>query len=312
MIRIDMSEYMEKHSVSRLIGPPPGYIGYDEGGQLTEAVRRSPHSVVLLDEVEKAHGDVLNILLQIMEDGILTDGKGRTINLKNTILVLTSNVGSRRILELTRQGASSVPTDAVTEGGDHVLYPELSRVVKEELEATMKPELLNRIDEIVVFSPLSVTDLSNISELLVQKVVDRAASEQKMKLTVDSSVVRRVMEEGSSNAEQFGARPMRRAAQRFVEDSLSDAIIQGFLKEGDAAMIKLAGLSKDGKDQVIIVRESDGETFEAQIEDGNGGIGSSDSSSLARQSLGGASEPTNGETASELSATLSTMSETAS
>jgi ATP-dependent Clp protease ATP-binding subunit ClpC len=137
-----------------LIGPPPGYIGYDEGGQLTEAVRREPHSVFLLDEVEKAHGDVLNILLQIMEDGILTDGKGRTINLKSTILVLTSNVGSCRILELTRQGkSSSVPTDAVTEGGDHILYLELSRVVKEELEMTMKPELLNRIDEIVVFSP---------------------------------------------------------------------------------------------------------------------------------------------------------------
>jgi ATP-dependent Clp protease ATP-binding subunit ClpA len=137
-----------------LIGPPPGYIGYDEGGQLTEAVRREPHSVFLLDEVEKAHGDVLNILLQIMEDGILTDGNGRTINLKSTILVLTSNVGSCRILELTRQGkSSSVPTDAVTEGGDHILYLELSRVVKEELEMTMKPELLNRIDEIVVFSP---------------------------------------------------------------------------------------------------------------------------------------------------------------
>jgi ATP-dependent Clp protease ATP-binding subunit ClpC len=316
MIRIDMSEYMEKHSVSRLIGPPPGYIGYDEGGQLTEAVRRAPHSVVLLDEVEKAHGDVLNILLQIMEDGILTDGKGRTINLKNTILVLTSNVGSRRILELTRQGASSsVPTDAVTEGGDHILYPELSRVVKEELEMTMKPELLNRIDEIVVFSPLSLTDLSNISELLVQKVVDRASSEQKMKLTVDSSVIRRVMEEGSSNAEQFGARPMRRAAQRFVEDSLSDAIIQGFLKEGDAAMIKLAAMSKDGKDRVIIVRESDGETFEAQIEDGNGGIGSSDSSSsLARQSLDALdveSRPTNGESESGLDAIQSAMTETA-
>jgi ATP-dependent Clp protease ATP-binding subunit ClpC len=316
MIRIDMSEYMEKHSVSRLIGPPPGYIGYDEGGQLTEAVRRAPHSVVLLDEVEKAHGDVLNILLQIMEDGILTDGKGRTINLKNTILVLTSNVGSRRILELTRQGASSsVPTDAVTEGGDHILYPELSRVVKEELEMTMKPELLNRIDEIVVFSPLSLTDLSNISELLVQKVVDRASSEQKMKLTVDSSVIRRVMEEGSSNAEQFGARPMRRAAQRFVEDSLSDAIIQGFLKEGDAAMIKLAPMAKDGKDRVIIVRESDGKTFEAQIEDGNGGIGSSDSStSLARQSqdaLDVESEPTNGESESGLDAIQTAMTETA-
>lgn len=294
MIRIDMSEYMEKHSVSRLIGPPPGYIGYEEGGQLTEAVRRAPHSVVLLDEVEKAHGDVLNILLQIMEDGILTDGKGRTINLKNTIIVLTSSVGSRRILEVTRRGISPDATTTVTENGDHELYPELTRVVKEELEAEMKPELLNRIDEIVVFSPLSGTDLSDISQLLVQKVVERAASEQKMTLTVDSSVIRRVVEEGSSNAAQFGARPMRRAAQRFVEDSLSDAIVQGFLKEGDAATIQLAPSTKDGKDRVMIVRERDGETFEAQIEDGNGGIGSFDSS-LAGQSLGEVSESTNGE-----------------
>jgi len=278
MIRIDMSEYMEKHSVSRLIGPPPGYIGYEEGGQLTEAVRRAPHSVVLLDEVEKAHGDVLNVLLQIMEDGVLTDGKGRTINLKNTIIVLTSNVGSFRILEVSRRGASSPDSSTpVLENGDHHLYPEMARVVKEELEATMRPELLNRIDEIVVFSPLSPTDLSDIAELLVRKVVGRAESEQNMKLEIDSSVIRRVMQEGSSNAAQFGARPMRRAAQRFVEDSLSDAIIQGFLNPGDAAKILLAETGDSQKDRVIVIRVADGETLEIEIEDGNGGIGSVDS-----------------------------------
>jgi ATP-dependent Clp protease ATP-binding subunit ClpC len=198
--------------------------------------------------------------------------------LKNTIIVLTSNVGSFRILEVSRRGASSPDSSTpVLENGDHHLYPEMARVVKEELEATMRPELLNRIDEIVVFSPLSPTDLSDIAELLVRKVVGRAESEQNMKLEIDSSVIRRVMQEGSSNAAQFGARPMRRAAQRFVEDSLSDAIIQGFLNPGDAAKILLAETGDSQKDRVIVIRVADGETLEIEIEDGNGGIGSVDS-----------------------------------
>jgi ATP-dependent Clp protease ATP-binding subunit ClpC len=164
---------------------------------------------------------------------------------------------------------------AVIEQRDHALYPKLARVVKEELESAMKPELLNRIDEIVVFSPLSLTDLSSIAELLIQKTVDCAQSEQKMQLTVEPAVIQRVTEEGSANADQFGARPMRRAVQRFVEDSLSDAIIQGFLQEGDAAMINLfLGHRAGGKDRVIITRARDQENQEVQVEDADGGIGS--------------------------------------
>merc|ERR1711935_1148112 len=166
MIRIDCSEYMEKHSVSRLTGPPPGYIGYEEGGQLTEAVRRAPHSVVLLDELEKAHGDVLNILLQILEDGMLTDGKGRTVNFKNTILIMTSNVGSQNILALSRQNSQAFGAD---EQQNSALYAKLSETVKEALEASMKPELLNRMDEIIVFSPLSPIDLESITSLILRK-----------------------------------------------------------------------------------------------------------------------------------------------
>merc|ERR1719253_231374 len=179
MIRIDCSEYMEKHSVSRLTGPPPGYIGYEEGGQLTEAVRRAPHSVVLLDELEKAHGDVLNILLQILEDGMLTDGKGRTVNFKNTILIMTSNVGSQDILALSQlESAGQKFEDSSTEQEQNsLLYARLSDTVKKALEDSMKPELLNRMDEIIVFSPLSTTDLESITSLILRKTIERAESE---------------------------------------------------------------------------------------------------------------------------------------
>jgi len=270
MIRIDMSEYMEKHSVSRLTGPPPGYIGYEEGGQLTEAVRRAPHSVVLLDELEKAHGDVLNILLQIMEDGILTDGKGRTINFKNTILVMTSNIGSRRILEVAR-GSEAVRDS--NDGEDHHLYPEMAKAVMEEMEVVMKPELLNRIDEIVVFSPLSGEDLSMISKLIVGATVERAVQEQNLSVDVADSVIGRIMREGAARADQFGARPIRRAAQRFVEDTLSEAIIQGFVEEGDSASIELAHKKVGRKELVVVRRHRDGEALEVEVEDANSGIG---------------------------------------
>jgi ATP-dependent Clp protease ATP-binding subunit ClpC len=179
MIRLDMTEYQERYTVSRLTGPPPGYIGYEMGGQLTEAVRRSPHSLVLLDEIEKAHEDVLNILLQILEDGILTDGKGRTVNFKNTILVMTSNVGSRRILDICRpeplSGLSAIQASISETLSDpesnskqdlpnHPLYSQLMEVAQEELQRAMKPELLNRIEEIVVFSPLSNSNLVAIAD----------------------------------------------------------------------------------------------------------------------------------------------------
>jgi len=269
MIRIDCSEYMEKHSVSRLTGPPPGYIGYEEGGQLTEAVRRAPHSVVLLDELEKAHGDVLNILLQILEDGMLTDGKGRTVNFKNTILIMTSNVGSQNILALSRQNSQA---DAST------LYAQLSETVKESLEAQMKPELLNRMDEIVVFSPLSATDLESITSLILSKTVERAEAEQELKISASPALSRKVMEEGSSNAAQFGARPMRRAAQRFFEDAVSDALIRGFLKKGDEAVVDLVSDSDDSLPHytVEIRRSSDDQVLQVTVDKIAQGIGSAE------------------------------------
>jgi ATP-dependent Clp protease ATP-binding subunit ClpA len=405
LIRIDMSEYMDKHTVSRLTGPPPGYIGYESGGQLTEAVRKAPHSVVLLDEMEKAHPDVLNVLLQIMEDGILTDGKGRTVNFKNTILVMTSNVGSRQILETVRShkkninGDSNLPaskdapnssevrkvngalTNTPPEGppmeadeimrrlqsspkagalmaqaatdsrimnalrtsmtgspadlvklaqtdpavseflqklwaevGDvppsavdesaattstgleairgsfketikqwseedastfaegiiqsmdspDMLYDKLSRVVKDELEFTMRPEFLNRIDEIVVFAPLDSAQLAMVAELTVQQALERA----EMEITVDTPLLSQVLNEGSAHADEFGARPMRRAAQRYVEDPLSDAILQGFLKKGDSAVLDVGS-----ERSIRITRKRDGAHIEVAVEDIGGGIG---------------------------------------
>lgn len=405
---------MEKHTVSRLTGPPPGYVGYEAGGQLTEAIRRAPHSVLLLDEVEKAHEDVLNILLQIMEDGILTDGKGRTVNFKNVVLVMTSNVGSRRILDLCRKGSmgnsvagtiesiqsvngsyspavkpdeakplepqevlkrmqsnpqaaslmmkaasdpeimgamrtamngspndlriaaqkspvvskflqdmwgiladeeelgastetANVPssgldairssfqdtisqwgdkatetfaselmgqmdTESANNKGEHELYPQLIEIVKEELEEKMKPELLNRIDEIVVFSPLTAADLSKIAKRNIDLIIKRATEEHTMELEVEDDLVYRVMHEGSANADTFGARPLRRAAQRYVEDSLSDVIIQGFLKPGSKATLSLASPGPNGKDRVRVA--SHGKTVEVEVEDASGGVGS--------------------------------------
>jgi len=273
MVRIDMSEYMEKHSVSRLTGPPPGYIGYEDGGQLTEAVRRAPHSVVLLDELEKAHSDVLNILLQIMEDGILTDGKGRTVNFKNTVLVMTSNVGSKRILDVANKyadlKAAGVNTDASPE------YGEMSGVVKEELQYVMKPELLNRIDDIVIFSPLGNDELSSIATLLLDKTIERAYEERSISLSVGPKLLEKIIVDGGLNAAQFGARPMRRAVQRLFEDTVSDAIIRGFVKEGDSAVVEMNDATSDSSGPILVsvTRSSDNTSIVVEAEDDSGGIG---------------------------------------
>jgi len=234
MIRIDMSEYMDRFSTSRLVGAPPGYVGYDEGGQLTEAVRRNPHSVVLFDELEKAHEDVLNILLQVMDEGKLTDGKGRTVSFKNTIFVMTSNVGSKRVLDVSKQSSGDTAEESL----------EMARVVKEELENTMKPELLNRIDEIVVFSPLSYDNLRDIADNILDDTVKRAFEDQNIKITVSDDVVREVTREGFLFASQYGARPIRRAAQRFLEDTMSEAIVKEFVNEGDEVMVEISDVKE--------------------------------------------------------------------
>lgn len=233
MISIDMSEYMDRFATSRLVGSPPGYVGYEQGGQLTEAVRRSPHSVILFDEIEKAHEDVLNVLLQIMDEGKLTDGKGRVVNFKNSVIVMTSNIGSKKIVDMAKETTTDdIATKSI----------ETARVVKEELEQTWKPEILNRIDEIVIFSPLSYENLREIAGNIIDETVHRAMDAQDIKLEIDSSLIGAVTREGSLFADQYGARPIKRAAQRYLEDTLSEAIMRDFVKEGDEIFMEISDI----------------------------------------------------------------------
>ena len=213
MIRIDMSEYMEKHAVSRLIGAPPGYVGYEEGGQLTEQVRRHPYSVVLFDEIEKAHPDVFNVLLQILEDGRLTDGKGRTVDFRNTVLVMTSNVGSTAIFELSGKDPEKARKEAM-----------------EALRAAFRPEFINRIDEIVIFNPLGKEQLAGIVKLLL-KNVERLLAERQITLEITPAATELLLREGYDPA--FGARPLRRTIQRLIQDPLALQILEGAVLPGD-------------------------------------------------------------------------------
>jgi len=232
LIRIDMSEYMEKHAVSRLVGAPPGYVGHDEGGQLTEAVRRKPYSVVLLDEIEKAHPEVFNILLQVLEDGRLTDTKGRTVDFRNTVIIMTSNVGSSFLRKEAMGFAAK--KDAKMD------YKNMRGFVMEELKRTFRPEFLNRIDELVVFHALEEEHLLKITEILMSQVNLRLL-EQGLTLRVDQSAVELIAKEG--NDPIFGARPLRRAIQRLIEDALSEKILEGEFKDGD----KIGVEAEDGK-----------------------------------------------------------------
>ncbi len=212
MVRIDMSEYMEKHAVSRLIGAPPGYVGYEEGGYLTEAVRRRPYSVVLFDEIEKAHPEVFNVLLQILDDGRMTDGHGRTVDFKNTIIIMTSNVGSRWIQELA---ASS--------------REEMEDRVTEALQASFKPEFLNRIDEIIIFHNLTQEQIGNIVDIQMKRLESRLA-EMNMELVLSDEARAFLAEKGFDQI--YGARPLKRAIQRYIENPLSMEILQGNISEG--------------------------------------------------------------------------------
>ncbi|MER2140476.1 MAG: ATP-dependent Clp protease ATP-binding subunit, partial [Priestia megaterium] len=221
MIRIDMSEYMEKHSTSRLVGSPPGYVGYEEGGQLTEKVRRKPYSVVLLDEIEKAHPDVFNILLQVLEDGRLTDSKGRTVDFRNTILIMTSNVGADTLKRSKHLGFT-----VEAEGQD---YKDMKGKVMAEMKRAFRPEFLNRIDEIIVFHSLEKPHLAEIVKLMADQLTKRL-KEQEIDLELTKEAIDKIAEEGFDP--EYGARPLRRAIQKHIEDRLSEELLKGVVQKG--------------------------------------------------------------------------------
>ncbi len=240
MIRLDMSEYMERHTVSKLIGSPPGYVGYNEGGQLTEAVRRRPYTVVLFDEIEKAHPDVFNMLLQILEDGRLTDAKGRTVDFKNTLLIMTSNIGSKVI----EKGGGGLGFEFASENQAESQYNRIRSLVNEELKQYFRPEFLNRLDEIIVFRQLSKDEVKEIADILLKEVFGRLG-EQGITLEVTERFKDRLVEEGYNPS--YGARPLRRAIMRLLEDSLAEEILSGRIKNGDIAVVDVG---EDGQVQV--------------------------------------------------------------
>ena len=224
LIRVDMSEYMEGHAVSKMIGSPPGYVGFDEGGQLSEKVRRNPYSVVLFDEIEKAHPDVFNILLQVLDDGHITDSKGRKVSFKNTILIMTSNAGAQRIVEPKNLG--------FTAGNDEEKdYQKMKSNVMEEVKKLFKPEFINRIDEIMVFHPLTKTDMKQIITLLSKTLITRCKEQMDIELTISSSLKEHIVDKYSEP--KMGARPLKRAVQNVIEDKLAEEVLSGKIKAGD-------------------------------------------------------------------------------
>ncbi len=235
MVRIDMSEYMEKYSVSRLIGAPPGYVGYEEGGQLTEAVRRKPYSVVLFDEIEKAHPDVFNVLLQVLDDGRITDSQGRTVDFKNTILIMTSNIGSQYLL------------DGINEQGE--ISEDAEKMVMNDLRAHFRPEFLNRLDEIIMFKPLTKDNIGHIIDLMMDEINDRL-TEQEISLKLTEAGKNFVIEGGYEP--MYGARPLKRFLQKNVETLAAREILSGEVRSGDVIVI-------DAKDGTLITRIEHGE-----------------------------------------------------
>lgn len=224
MIRVDMSEYMEKHSVSKMIGSPPGYVGHDDGGQLSEQVRRHPYSVVLFDEIEKAHPDVFNILLQVLDDGHITDSQGRKVDFRNTVIIMTSNAGAQAIIDPKRLGF-------VTKEDKGADYKRMKSNVMNEIKLVFRPEFLNRIDEIIVFHSLGTDEMKKITGLMCTEIVKRAKEQLNITLTIRDSVKKHIVETGTD--QKYGARPLRRAIQNQLEDALADAILSGEIKSGD-------------------------------------------------------------------------------
>jgi ATP-dependent Clp protease ATP-binding subunit ClpB len=240
MVRLDMSEYQERHTVSRLVGAPPGYVGYEEGGQLTEAVRRKPYSVVLLDEIEKAHPDVFNTLLQVLDDGRLTDAQGRLVDFRNTVVIMTSNIGSPFLL------------DGATDAGE--IKPEARDLVMDQLQSHFRPEFLNRVDDIVLFTPLTEAEIERIAELMLADLRTRLADRQ-ITLEVSRGALRHIAEHGFDPA--YGARPLRRYIAHEVETRLGRALIGGQVHDGAVVRIDV-----EGND--LVVRSQDPVTAEPQ------------------------------------------------
>ena len=227
-----MSEYMEKHSVSKMIGSPPGYVGYEEGGQLSEKVRRNPYSVILFDEIEKAHPDVFNILLQILDDGHITDAQGRKVDFKNTILIMTSNAGAENIISPKRLGFSS-------ESGEKADYAFMKERVMEEVRRMFKPEFLNRIDEILVFHPLTKENIKTIAGILLRGIKKRTEDQLGMTLTITDDAIDFLADKGYDS--KYGARPLRRTIQTQIEDQLSEKILEGTIRKKTEVRIEKDG-----------------------------------------------------------------------
>ncbi|WP_312100497.1 ATP-dependent Clp protease ATP-binding subunit [Lachnoclostridium sp.] len=250
MIRVDMSEYMEKHSVSKMIGSPPGYVGYDEGGQLSEKVRRNPYSVILFDEIEKAHPDVFNILLQVLDDGHITDAQGRKVSFKNTIIIMTSNAGAQSIISPKKLGFASV----VDEKAD---YNRMKEGVMDEVKRIFKPEFINRIDEIIVFHSLTREDIKNIVQIMLATIEKRCKQQMDLKLTIEGSVIDFISEKGFDD--KYGARPIRRAIQSYIEDKLAEEILEGKVSSGDFVTV-------DYKENQIVMTGKKKRTRKAKTE----------------------------------------------
>ena len=242
LIRVDMSEYMEKHSVSRMVGSPPGYVGYEEGGQLSEKVRRNPYSVILFDEIEKAHPDVFNILLQVLDDGHITDSSGRMIDFKNTVIILTSNAGAQRIIEPKQLGFASNSDDKKD-------YSDMKNSVMEEVKQMFKPEFLNRIDETIVFHQLTKEDLKEILDILLKEINSRLDEQMQMNLRLTDKAKEFLIDKGYDK--KYGARPLKRALQNEIEDRLAEQILFGNIKQGDKIKIDCKG---EGKDSELIFK----------------------------------------------------------
>ncbi|MEM6610892.1 MAG: ATP-dependent Clp protease ATP-binding subunit [Cyanobacteria bacterium P01_C01_bin.72] len=245
IIRIDMSEYMESHTTSKLIGSPPGFVGYDEGGQLTEAVRRQPYTIVLFDEVEKAHPDVFNLMLQMLDDGRLTDAQGRTVNFKNTVIIMTSNIGSKVI----EKGGSGLGFE-FADDQEEAQYNRVKELVNQELKNYFRPEFINRLDEIIVFRQLTRSEVRQIASILLKEISSRLEEQRQITIGVTSAFEDKVIEAGYDPS--YGARPLRRAIMRLLEDSLAEAILSGRVQDGDNALVDL---DEDGNTTVTAVKE---------------------------------------------------------